>query len=59
MNKNELSQIVLNYDDYWNYRNQKEKNKLKQRDFIFANWIKSKTSVLVLGCGQSLILSKL
>ena len=49
----------IDYDSYWVERGFKMRSKLMEREEIFFSWIKDKTNVLDIGCGNSRLLSEL
>lgn len=49
----------LNYDDYWKFRGFRLRGKLREREYIFIDWIKDGSSVLDLACGNSPLLLEL
>ncbi|MFH1551677.1 MAG: class I SAM-dependent methyltransferase [bacterium] len=51
--------IRNNYDDYWEKRGFKLRDKLLEREEIFFKWINPKSSVIDIGCGNSRLLFEL
>ncbi|OGY46933.1 MAG: hypothetical protein A3J62_02080 [Candidatus Buchananbacteria bacterium RIFCSPHIGHO2_02_FULL_38_8] len=47
------------YDDYWKHRGLKIRTKLREREIIFINWVKSGSSILDIACGDSPLLYEL
>jgi len=45
----------FNYDQYWDDSGEKIRNKLREREQIFIDWIKPGSAVLDIACGNSLL----
>ncbi len=50
---------VFDYNEYWRQRGLKLRDKLRQREEIFINWVKEGSSVLDIACGDSPLLLRL
>jgi len=49
----------LDYDEYWRHRGVKIRQKLRDREKIFIEWIKEGSCILDIACGDSPLLLKL
>ncbi len=60
MRKPDFKNVKLfDYEEYWRFRGLKIREKLRDRERIFIDWIKEGSSVLDIACGDSPLLAEL